>query len=404
MFHPMKKRTKYPAALPAAAALSALAVTAVPAAAETAAVSPGLTYAAAVNLALLAAAALIRALAVPRFRLVPGNFQLLLETVVGAFAWAAGLLGKAGRGIAAGASYLAPGKLLTLFSSPPAGQAAPAAPPRDRWREDVLPWLGENRGFLLPWLAVVALLLIGSAALLGGGGHTGTVQAAMRDAVLHDENHVSLLGLAVNPGLISAMTVSAILLLAAALIRLLVIPRFTLTPGKFQRVLELAVGYFDSLAQSSSPRRNKFLGAYVFAAGTYIFAGTLFELLGLQAVTTAGHSITLPAPLSDVNAAICLGCLSYLVIMSGGIAGNGLKGVGGALKEFSLPISMSFRLFGALLSGLLVTELVYYYVQLSFVLPVVVGVLFTLLHAVIQTYVLTMLTAMYYGEVSHPGE
>ena len=112
--------------------------------------------------------------------------------------------------------------------------------------------------------------------------------------------------------------------------------------------------------------------------------------------------MALPAPLSDINAAIALGCLSYLVILSGGIAGNGLRGVGLTLKDFSLPISMSFRLFGALLSGLLVTELVYYYVQLSFILPVVVGVLFTLLHALIQTYVLTLLTAMFYGEVSEP--
>ena len=63
---------------------------------------------------------------------------------------------------------------------------------------------------------------------------------------------------------------------------------------------------------------------------------------------------------------------------------------------------MSFRLFGALLSGLLVTELVYFYITLSFVLPVIVGVLFTLLHALIQSYVLTMLVALYYGEVSEP--
>ena len=89
--------------------------------------------------------------------------------------------------------------------------------------------------------------------------------------------------------------------------------------------------------------------------------------------------------------------------MSGGIAGNGVKGIGLTLKEFSLPISMSFRLFGALLSGLLVTELVYYYISLSFVLPVAVGVMFTLLHALIQTYVLTMLTALFYGEVSAPS-
>ena len=71
-----------------------------------------------------------------------------------------------------------------------------------------------------------------------------------------------------------------------------------------------------------------------------------------------------------------------------------------ALKDFSLPISMSFRMFGALLSGLLVTELVYYYVSLSFVVPVVVGVLFTLLHALIQAYVLTTLTSMFYGETT----
>jgi len=38
------------------------------------------------------------------------------------------------------------------------------------------------------------------------------------------------------------------------------------------------------------------------------------------------------------------------------------------------------------------------------VLPVVVGVLFTLLHALIQTYVLTMLTSVFYGEVSEVHE
>ena len=104
--------------------------------------------------------------------------------------------------------------------------------------------------------------------------------------------------------------------------------------------------------------------------------------------------------LADVNAAIAMGCLSYLVIFFGGLIRRGGKGAGAALKEFSLPISMSFRLFGALLSGLLVTELVYHYVRLSYVLPVVVGVLFTLLHALVQAYVLTMLVGMYYGEVT----
>lgn len=257
---------------------------------------------------------------------------------------------------------------------------------------------------LVLWIAVVAALLAG-ALLAGSQGRSESVQEAMRDAVLHDVNQVSLFGLkAVNPGLISAFLVTAALLLAAALIRVLVIPRFRYMPGRFQMALEEAVGLFDGMAQNSSPHRFRFMGAYIFSAGAFIFVGTLFELLGLQAVTVHGHPITLPAPLSDVNAAIAMGTLSYLVILSGGVVSNGVKGVGRTLKEFSLPISMSFRLFGALLSGLLVTELVYYYVNLSFVLPVVVGVLFTLLHALIQTYVLTMLVSLYYGEVSEPAE
>ena len=260
----------------------------------------------------------------------------------------------------------------------------------------------NRRTALLIWLVLLCVLLAASLAV-GGLPKGESIRSAMRDAVLHEENKISLFGLLdVNPAVISGFTVTGVLLVFALLVRLFFVPRMKTMPGKFQLLLESAVGYFDGLAKESSPHRNRFLGGYVFAAGAYIFIGTLFELFGVQAVTTRGLSVALPAPLSDINAAISLGCLSYLVILSGGIAGNGLRGVGSTLKEFSLPISMSFRLFGALLSGLLVTELVYYYIHLSFVLPVAVGVMFTLLHALIQTYVLTMLTALFYGEVSEP--
>ena len=256
---------------------------------------------------------------------------------------------------------------------------------------------------IILFLLIAVLLLVGIVITNTGSEKHETIKEVMRDAVLHESGKINFLGIKdVNPAFISGLTVTVVLLIAAACIRIFVIPKFKYVPGKFQLLLEEWVGVFDSMAKSNSPHRNSFLGAYIFKAGSYIFVGTLFELFGLQGVTTEGHSIALPAPLSDINAAIAMGCLSYLIILSGGIAGNGFKGVGSTLKDFSLPISMSFRLFGALLSGLLVTELVYYYIQLSFVLPVIVGVLFTLLHTLIQTYVLTMLTALFYGEVSEP--
>ncbi len=260
-----------------------------------------------------------------------------------------------------------------------------------------------KRIFLAVRLALILALLAGILLLSKNPTvRTETVKEAMRDGVLHEDNRISLFGLEVNPALISAYVVTGAILLAAVLIRIFAIPRFKTIPGKMQTILEKPVEFFSDMARTNSPNKSGFVGAYIFSAGLYIFLSTLFELLGVQAVTTRGASISLPAPIADINGAIAMGVTSYLVILGAGLITGGLKGMLGVLKDFSLPISMSFRLFGALLSGLLVTDLVYYYTTLSFVLPVFVGVMFTLLHAVIQTYVLTTLVSIFYGEATEP--
>lgn len=256
--------------------------------------------------------------------------------------------------------------------------------------------------FFTVWIAVIVLLLIGIILLWSPEAQQETIKEVMKDGVLHERNKISLLGLKVNPGLISAYIVTAILLAAVALIRIFAIPKFKAVPGKFQSIIEKLVEFFSDMAHTNSSHKPRFVGAYIFSAGVYIFFGTLFELLGIQWTTTNGMSLSLPAPISDINAAIAMGVMSYAVILGAGIICGGFRGALGVLKDFSLPISMSFRLFGALISGLLVTELVYYYVSLSFILPVIVGILFTLLHAVVQTYVLATLVSIFYGEAVEP--
>ena len=263
--------------------------------------------------------------------------------------------------------------------------------------------LSKKKGiFLAVWVLVIVLILAGIIMLWPPAAKHESIQEAMLDSVLHESNKLSFFGLSVNPAIVSAYLVTAFLLLVAALIRIFAIPKFKAVPGKFQCAIEKIVELFSGMAIKNSHHKPKFIGAYIFSAGVYIFASTLFELFGVQWATTHGASISLPAPISDINAAIAMGVMSYAVILGGGIRFRGVKGGLGVLKDFSLPISMSFRLFRALLSGLLVTELVYYYVSLSFVLPVIVGVLFTLLHAVIQTYVLSTLVSVFYGEAVEP--
>lgn len=217
-----------------------------------------------------------------------------------------------------------------------------------------------------------------------------TLGEIMKEGVLPAD--VSFFKLGVNPSFYSALIVTAFLLFAAAILRIFVIPRFKTVPGKFQAVIEWIVSFFAGIAKDNSPHRNKFLGAFNFSAGLFIFFGTMIELIGLRAV------------LVDINGALALAICSFGSILIGAFRFNGPKGLLGALKDFSLPLSMTFRLFGSMLSGLLVTELIYEFIALSFVLPVLVGVLFTVLHAVIQTYILTVLTSMFFGEAVEPKE
>lgn len=111
----------------------------------------------------------------------------------------------------------------------------------------------RKKRLILVWICVSAVLLAGSLAA-PGGGETETIQEAMRDAVLHESDQISLFGLRpVNPGLISSLVVTAVLLLAALCIRIFVIPGFKDVPGRFQLVLEQAVGLFDGLAGQTVP-------------------------------------------------------------------------------------------------------------------------------------------------------
>ena len=76
-----------------------------------------------------------------------------------------------------------------------------------------------RRVFLIVWLAVIAALLVAIFAIGLPAGHSESIKDAMRDGVLHDENRVAVFGLRVDPGLISAWVMCAVLLIAACLSR-----------------------------------------------------------------------------------------------------------------------------------------------------------------------------------------
>ena len=91
--------------------------------------------------------------------------------------------------------------------------------------------------FIVGWLLITAALLAGSL-LVPGHGKSESVQEAMRDAVLHGTNRISLCGLKdVNPAYISSLVVVGVILLAAAQAG---IPIYEYTP---MQVKQAVTGY-----------------------------------------------------------------------------------------------------------------------------------------------------------------
>ena len=104
--------------------------------------------------------------------------------------------------------------------------------------------------FIVVWVALMVIVLV-AALLVGSSGESESIKVVMRDAVLHGTNKVSLFGIKdVNPAYISSLIVCWALLVFAAVIRIFVIPKFKMVPGKFQMLLEQLVTFFDNLAKT----------------------------------------------------------------------------------------------------------------------------------------------------------
>lgn len=211
----------------------------------------------------------------------------------------------------------------------------------------------------------------------------------------------NLFGISVSDSVFSGFIVTVAILFVALIINLTVIKRWKKIPNAIQLFLEWIVTTYDNMARNLTGRFAKLLGPYTFGASAYIFFGVLIELFGFR-----------PA-IADVNAAFSLALCTFILINACGIRE---KGIGGRIKYYfkpvafiapirlvtdcAVPVSMTFRLFGSILSGMIMLDLVYMIPVVNWFAPSVLSVIFTLFHALIQSYVFSSLTLAFVGEAT----
>ena len=172
------------------------------------------------------------------------------------------------------------------------------------------------------------------------------------------------------------------------------------TPGVFQNILELGIEKLDAMVEGSLGKNAYRFRNYIGTIFLFIILSNLAGVLGLRS-PTADYGVTLP-----------LGLLSFLLIQINAFRFQKFRYFkslaepyafllpSNIIGEVSVPISLSLRLFGNVLSGTMILSLWYSMIPWFAKIPIspFLHAYMDLFSGAIQTYVFSMLTMTYLSD------
>lgn len=187
-------------------------------------------------------------------------------------------------------------------------------------------------------------------------------------------------------------------------------------PGKRQIIAEWIVTTFNKLVKDSMGSQNVRFAPYMTTIFMFSIFGSLISLVGLRPVT------------GDFNTTFAWALITFIMIQVCKIKNSGFLGYLKSftepikfltplniISEISTPVSMSFRHFGNIASGIVITQLLYYAltsasnaIGLNFpifavAVPSVLSIYFDLFTGFMQAFIFTMLSMAYIG-ATYPEE
>jgi len=204
--------------------------------------------------------------------------------------------------------------------------------------------------------------------------------------------------------LISTWIIGGILVALAVITRIKV-KKFSQVPSSaFQNIMELVVETFDNFVVSIMTKRYAYFGSWFFGLFLFIMAANMSGMFGLRP-PTADFALTYPLALTTVI------LVQFIGIRYNMKKGEYLKEIFmrpvpivfaplNIVAEFARSISLSLRLFGNVVGGLILMGLVYglfpWFMTLgipavlSLYFDVAIGLLHALLFVVLSMYFMMM--------------
>ena len=152
------------------------------------------------------------------------------------------------------------------------------------------------------------------------------------------------------------------------------------TPGMFQNAIETVVEMLGTMVDGIMGKNaNKFVN-YISTLFLFIIISNISGLFGLR------------PPTADYGVTLCLGLITFILVQFNGIKKN-------KVGHFAVPLSLSLRLFGNVMSGTVLMGLIYDLLKpFTIAYPAVLHAYFDLFSGCIQAYVFCMLTMVYVND------
>lgn len=215
-----------------------------------------------------------------------------------------------------------------------------------------------------------------------------------------------IFGFSIAKTTVTAVCATVVLVILLILFRLVCVPKFSETePKGIQNVAEIIVEFAEGFVDKATA------GTFITQLAPYMIAMALF-----MTACAASELLGLRAPTSDLTCTFALGLCTFALINVYGIKKNGiggrLKNMGGAVpamrpimiplkavSDIAVPVSLACRLFGNMLGGLMVMDLLKGVLGgYSSGLPAIAGLYFNLFHPGIQIYIFITLSLTFINE------
>jgi F-type H+-transporting ATPase subunit a len=202
----------------------------------------------------------------------------------------------------------------------------------------------------------------------------------------------------ITESIINMWMIMGVLILFAIIARIK-LKNFKEIPTGFQNVVEMIIEAFNNFVVATAGPKMAVLGHWYFMVFSFIILSNLSGMLALRP-PTADWTVTFAFALS-----------TFILIQFMGIKYRGFSYIKSFFEPFAVffplnflgelarPVALSFRLFGNVLSGLILLGVVYELVPrvLQLGVPVAIHAYFDLFVGLIQAYIFTVLSLAFIG-------